>query len=331
MPGYAEPDLERVQGAIEEFFITRATRKPSAHTVAAYRRDLDEISRLAAQVCGVEVAELRTAALTGSVLRRAFAGYAASRSAASVIRTWSAWNQFFTFLVGEGAIGGNPMPAVDRPRPPRREPKPLKGEDTPERVLAAVLGGARRARDPWPELDLVVIAVPMLAGLRLGELLGLRLDSLTGRAGERVLHVRGKGDKPRSVPIEPALEHLLALYLDSRRVRFGHERLAASAPLLVDRRDQPMRRGALQYIVRRSFADAGLGDRVPRGALVHALRHTFATRLAEDGATASEIMRLLGHASITTSQGYIDATAREQREAVRASRTYRALEDLLAD
>jgi integrase len=69
----------------------------------------------------------------------------------------------------------------------------------------------------------------------------------------------------------------------------------------------------------------------PRGALVHALRHTFATRLAEDGATASEIQRLLGHASLNTSQGYIDATASEQRAAARANRTYRTLRDLAGE
>jgi site-specific recombinase XerD len=66
-------------------------------------------------------------------------------------------------------------------------------------------------------------------------------------------------------------------------------------------------------------------DRVPRGAQLHALRHTFATRLAEDGANASEIMRLLGHASLATTQGYIDVTAAQQRAAVRANRTNRAL------
>jgi site-specific recombinase XerD len=48
--------------------------------------------------------------------------------------------------------------------------------------------------------------------------------------------------------------------------------------------------------------------------------------LAEDGATASEIQRLLGHASLNTSQGYIDATAEEQRAAARANRTYQTLD-----
>jgi integrase/recombinase XerC len=55
------------------------------------------------------------------------------------------------------------------------------------------------------------------------------------------------------------------------------------------------------------------------------LRHTFAARLAGDGATATEIMNLLGHASPATSRACIDATAREHRRAARANRTHRAL------
>ena len=62
---------------------------------------------------------------------------------------------------------------------------------------------------------------------------------------------------------------------------------------------------------------------------MHALRHTFATRLAEDGASATEIQALLGHESLNTSQGYIDATANQTRQAARANRTYRALNDLV--
>ena len=77
--------------------------------------------------------------------------------------------------------------------------------------------------------------------------------------------------------------------------------------------------------MRQSYRWAGAGARVPKGALVHALRHTMATRLAEDGASASEIQHILGHESLNTSQTYIDATANEQRAAARANRTYQAL------
>ena len=63
--------------------------------------------------------------------------------------------------------------------------------------------------------------------------------------------------------------------------------------------------------------------------MVHALRHTFATRLAEDGAGATEMQALLGHESLNTSQGYIDATATATCQAARANRTYRAFRDLV--
>ena len=61
---------------------------------------------------------------------------------------------------------------------------------------------------------------------------------------------------------------------------------------------------------------------------MRALRHTMASRLAEDGASATEIQHILGHESLNTSQVYIDATANGQRAAVRANRTYRALAEI---
>jgi len=117
-------------------------------------------------------------------------------------------------------------------------------------------------------------------------------------------------------------------YLTSRRTRFPARRIGSKSPLFVDGRGEPLQRGGLQYLVEMALRAAGVGDRRSPGALVHALRHTYATRLADDGATASEIMVLLGHASLTTSQAYIDATAAEQRRSAVANRTYRALDSL---
>jgi site-specific recombinase XerD len=305
---------------IGEFLAARAVRKPSVHTLAAYRRDLTSVLSL---VAGGEAETLPLAALSPRALRAAFALFAANRAPASVYRAWSSWNSFFTFLVTDGVVAGNPMPAVDKPRVAAPSPKPLRGEDTPEQLLDAVHRPDDRQRDPWPERDVVVLALALCAGLRLSELLGLRTGSMLGRPGERRVEVAGKGGRPRTVPIEPELDAVVERYLQSRRMRFGSA--AATSPLLVDRRGQPLRRGGLQYLVESCFRRAGITDRVPRGAQLHALRHTFATRLAEDGANASEIMRLLGHASLTTSQNYIEVTAAAQRAAVRANRTNRAL------
>ncbi|MCX2730129.1 tyrosine-type recombinase/integrase [Saccharopolyspora sp. NFXS83] len=302
-------------------------RKLAANSLRAYRLDLGSVGGALADVTGAGVGELPMAAVTASQLRSAFARHAAARSASSVTRAWSTWNGFFGFLVVEGAVGGNPMQVVPKPRSAPSTPKPLQGEDTPERLLRLVAEGGRRARNPWPERDLAVLAVLLCTGVRSAELLDLTVASLAGRPGDRRLHVHGKGGKNRSIPIEGALDEVVGAYLSSRRVRFG-ERLPGAEPLFVDHRGEPLRRGGLQYLVRQSLRAAGISDRVQRGAMVHALRHTFATRLAEDGANAAEIAKLLGHASINSSQTYIDVTAREQRLSVRANRTHQVLGEL---
>ena len=74
-------------------------------------------------------------------------------------------------------------------------------------------------------------------------------------------------------------------------------------------------------------AGGGVGP-VAAGGAVEGVPEQFAAALAEDGANASEIMRLLGHASLATTQGYIEVTAAQQRAAVRANRTNRALKGL---
>ncbi|GAA3741376.1 tyrosine-type recombinase/integrase [Spinactinospora alkalitolerans] len=312
--------------AVEEYLVARSSAKPSPHTIAAYRRDLLGVLECAARVQGCAVGGLGLGALTGGLLRRAFAEFAAERAPSSVTRAWSTWNGFFAFWVTEGAVAGNPMPAVQRPRLKPRQPKPLMGEDTPERLLEALAAGCRRAREPWPERDIAVLALALLTGLRSAEMLSLTCESLSGRPGERRIRVVGKGGRTRSLPIEAPLEALIDAYLRTRGQRFG--RVRGSDALLVDNRGRGLRRGGLQYLVRQCYRHAGVHDRVAAGTLVHALRHTFATRLAEDGASVTEIMRLLGHSSLTSSQSYIDVTAQAQRDAARSNRTYGVLRRL---
>lgn len=318
----------RVLDAQQALFAARRPRKDSPHTTDAYRRDLAGITSLLVAETGIETEELTIGDLTAPALRDAFGAFADNHAKSSVLRAWSTWNQFLTFCVSDGLLAGNPMGAVARPKTPPLSPKPLRGEDTPERLLAAAADGTRKTRDPWPERDVLVIALGLVTGLRSAEMRALSARSLVGRSGEMRLHVHGKGSRDRSIPVEQVMEKIIQNYLDSCRKRFPHQRFGPSTPLLRDRAGEPIGRGALEYLVKSCYRLAGLHDRVPVGANLHALRHTFATRLAEDGATASEIMALLGHASLATSQNYIEATGREQRAAVASNRTYRALDTL---
>ncbi|MET0132210.1 MAG: tyrosine-type recombinase/integrase [Kibdelosporangium sp.] len=326
--GHLYQDHVHLLDAQDAFFLARKPRKDSPHTIAAYRRDLHGVTSLLARFAEKSLAELTIQDLTAQALRKAFGEFADNHAKTSVARAWSTWNQFLTFCVADGFVDGNPMGAVTRPKSPPSSPKPLRGEDTPERLLAAAAAGARKSRDPWPERDVLVIALGLVAGLRSAEVRALQRSSVVGRPGEQRLHVQGKGSRERSIPIEPPLERVIDAYLASCEIRFPHKRFGENTALLLDYQGEPMGRGALDYLVKTSYRWAGIRDQVPTGASLHALRHTFATRLAEDGANATEIMALLGHANLNTSQNYIEATGKERRAAAAGNRTYRALSSL---
>src|SRR4029453_17014876 len=93
-----EQDIS-VHELITEFLGARAVRKPSVHTLQAYRRDLTLIVALVHENRMVRLADLSPRAL-----RAAFARFAADRAPASVYRAWSSWNAFFTFLVTEQVV-----------------------------------------------------------------------------------------------------------------------------------------------------------------------------------------------------------------------------------
>jgi site-specific recombinase XerD len=315
--------MPTLQEAIDEFFLARMPRKHSKHTLDAYRRDLAAVVAQLELVTGTTADELAVDALDVRTLRRAFAGIS-HQSAATISRTWSTWNQLFAFLVAEQTLPGNPMAAVEKPRVPKSRPKAIVGDDSIERLIQTAAKGRKGARNPWPERDFAIIVTLLTCGLRLSELLDLRIKSLDGPSGDRVIGVRGKGNKERTVPLEPEVERILADYLESRLRRFPG-RISPGDALFVANDGQPMRRGALQYLVDQLYREAGIRTKVPAGALVHALRHTFATSLARNGASGTELQRLLGHESLATTQRYVDATAREVRQAARANDAYRVL------
>ncbi len=309
--------------AIDDFFLARMPRKHSRHTLDAYRRDFAAIIRQLEGLTSKSADGLAVSDLDVKTLRRAFAGIS-DQSAATISRTWSTWNQLFSFLVAEQVVPGNPMAAVEKPRVPKSRPKAIVGDDSVERLILAASKGRQGARDPWPERDFAVIVTLLTCGLRLSELLDLTMRSIDGPAGDRVIGVRGKGNKERTVPLEPEVEEIIADYIESRLRRFPG-RIGAEDALFVANSGKPMKRGALQYLVDQLYREAGIRTKVPAGALVHALRHTFATSLARNGASGTELQRLLGHESLATTQRYVDATAREIRQAARSNDAYRAL------
>ncbi|MCV7034913.1 MULTISPECIES: site-specific integrase [Mycobacterium] len=315
------------------FLADRVVRKPSPHTVKAYRQDFVAIGELLAGD-RARIAELTPAAITKEAMGAAFAAYAATHEAASIRRCWSTWNTLCAFLYTDELIQANPMPLIGRPRVPKSLPKGL-GAETVSGLLAAIEaeGGSQR-RSEWPERDAALVLTAVLAGLRADELVRANVgDIRTTTDAGGVIYVRGKGNKDRRIPVEAGLIKVLESYLDSRAVRFpadtkrrgpstGIGAWPTTAPLFVGRDGHRITRGVLQYRVLRAFKKAGLNSQRARGALVHALRHTYATELANCDVNVYALMKLLGHESMVTSQRYVDGAGTENRAAAARNPLY---------
>ena len=119
-------------------------------------------------------------------------------------------------------------------------------------------------------------------------------------------------------PSRPSLETLLGLYLDERRERFPRQRLGQPRTPLFVRADNGLRpsRQQVEGWIDKLYRRAGIRNQVPAGALVHALRHTFATSALDHGIDVVELQELLGHSSLDTTRRYLDATAAGLRQAI---------------
>ncbi|MDT0488808.1 tyrosine-type recombinase/integrase, partial [Streptomyces doebereineriae] len=104
----------------------------------------------------------------------------------------------------------------------------------------------------------------------------------------------------------------------------------ARSPLFVGRDGERITRGTVQSRIKRAFNRAGTDAQPVPGAMVHGLRHTFATELASANVSVYTLMKLLGHESITTSQRYVTAAGTETRTAAARNGLYGVIQDLAA-
>jgi site-specific recombinase XerD len=304
--------------AVEAWLVNLGAAKPSPATLEAYRRDLLGVGTRLAALEGLDgLSDVTVPLLERSALRAAFSSWAADHAAASVRRTHSAWCNFFDFLVAEGVLEGSPMAAIPKPKTPSALPRSIRARDAIPRLLAVASETDPRARRPWPQRDLAVAATFCVTGIREAEAVGLDVGSLAGEPGARRIEVTGKGGKVRPIPIDPLLDGVLARYQKERAERFpDHDLDHPSTPLFVDAKGQRLTVDQVRYLIERLYVRAGIRAQVPAGALVHALRHTFATSALETGADVVELQELLGHASLETTRRYLSATAAGLRHVV---------------
>lgn len=290
----AAPDVQR---AINAWFVYLMTeRQLAALTVEAYRRDLGQFL----QFLSGHFAQPPDLELLFSLSVRDVRAFLAMRrtknvSSRSLARTMSALRMFYRFLERRGFGKNDAIRAVSLPKLPHTVPKPL----TAPKATALIEGADIAAPDApaWVlARDTAVLTLLYGSGLRISEALSLRREDAPIN-GRDMLCVTGKGDKTRVVPVLPVTRQAIERYLE-----LCPAALAPDGPLFIGERGKQLSPRIIQLRMARARVALGLPDT----ATPHALRHSFATHLLGAGADLRAIQELLGHASLSTTQGYTE-------------------------
>jgi integrase/recombinase XerD len=160
--------------------------------------------------------------------------------------------------------------------------------------------------------DYALIATALLCGLRVSELVSVQVTDLNLEAG--TLTVVGKGDKQRECPVVPRLREILGAYLARTRPKLVRR---VWSPYLFTRTCRKSQRGKSTHaLLTRSIwdmLDRQLSPLVGQRVHPHMLRHSFASRLRENGAPLELIQDALGHANIATTLIYAHVSTTKQR------------------
>ncbi len=258
------------------------------NTLAAYERDLDGFVVFADRYGVSDIGSVDRRLIRRYVANLTTRGYAAT----SVARKSSAVRAFFADLARRGDIESNPAVGAPQPKRPKALPRAI-----PAGALSDVLD-AIDGSDPVDIRDRAILEVLYGTGMRVSELASLTVDSLGESAFIRVM---GKGNKERSIPITGAARRSLDRYASDARPLLATS--DSGDALWVGVRGGPLDQRGIRRVVR-----------ARAGTFPHALRHSYATHLLENGADLRSVQDLLGHAELATTEIYTAVTRKHMTE-----------------
>ena len=288
--------------ACAESFLAELTlrRRLSPHTVAAYRRDLEALSRAAKGTPAGEISP--------DILRRALArGAAMGNHPSTAARRLSAWRVFFDHLVENEVADSNPARGLRPPKRPARLPKALTPDET-----ARLLDAKESASPPAPAADsaaekdgaeksalrlrdAAMFELLYSSALRVGELVALDLGDVDWRGGFASVR-RGKGGRGRVAPIGATALAALEKWRTARALFAKPEEEA----LFVSRNGARLGARTVQTRLGAWAQAAGMPGRVSP----HVLRHSCASHFLQSSGDLRATQELLGHSDIAATQIY---------------------------
>jgi len=272
----------------------KVEKNMSPHTLRAYIHDVSQFVTFLAShnAHSISLNNLSDASIRDFrawMSRRTMEGAKSSTRA----RSLAGVKNFLAWLDKQGIMHNAAIHTVRTPKKMHRLPRPLH-----EKQAQTLLDST--GTESWLELrNKALFTLLYGCGLRIDEALSLNLRDLP-RDG--FIRVMGKGRKERQVPVLTIVETTLTAYRASCPFAETPDR-----PLFMGERGKRLNQG----VVQKSLRDLRISMGLPETATPHALRHSFASHLLQNGANLREIQELLGHASLSTTQIYTEINAAE--------------------
>ncbi|MBL4693664.1 MAG: tyrosine-type recombinase/integrase [Magnetovibrio sp.] len=275
----------------------------SGHTVRAYQQDLNDFRHWLKRSDGLDL-------LSKDTIGAWISDLAARRLAPTTIkRRVACLKVLFRWLEDEGRIEHNPFLGFrTHIKIPKKLPKNLSKSE-----LRSLMGSPRALT--FSEVtfsdDCLLLALEILfsTGIRVGELCSIQLENLDLETG--IITIKGKGNRERKVYlVDQALRTVLSHYLHIRA-----QKSPLSDCLLVTQRAAACTPNSIRIALHKHVETQGLS----RTITPHMFRHTTATQLLENGVDIRYVQKLLGHASITTTEIYTHVSDVKLHEAIRGA------------
>ena len=272
-------------------------RNYTHNTIEAYTHDLDWLRRYMRDH-GKKPEDMRLADLENFAATLHEYGIGPTSQG----RILSGVRAFFRFLRMEGYIEDDPTELLEWPHLGEHLPEVLATEEV-DRLESSI-----DLSDPQGQRNKAIIEVLFSCGLRVSELVNLKLSNLYLR--EKFIRVEGKGRKERLVPISDTAIHELELWFYDRRqlnIKRGEEDY-----VFLNRRGAHLTRTMILIMIKRQALEAGIEKTISP----HTLRHSFATALLRGGADLRAIQAMLGHEKISTTEIYTHLSTEDLRKEI---------------
>jgi len=273
------------QQAIDAFLRYLAQEKRmSPHTVTNYQRDLKQLAAFCQQL-EIPVWQSIKSSHIRQLISQLHRQGLASRS---IQRLLSATRSFYRYLIREGLADNNPAQAVQAPKGEKRLPATLDVDQ-----MNGLLDGTQQ-ETMIGSRDRAMMELFYSSGLRLAELAGLDLRDVD--FGAQLVHVLGKGNKQRIVPVGTQAINALKNWLITREQLGFFEQSA----MFITKQGNRLGVRSIQKRLSYWGKEQGISDKVHP----HRLRHAFASHMLEASGDLRAVQELLGHADISTTQIY---------------------------